>query len=146
VGYSKFDEGSGTAASDSSGNNNTGTLVNGPVWTAGQAGNALSFDGVNDYVQVNANTIFNLSKPFTVAFWFKNIQTGNLVILENNQNSGYSVQRESDNTMNITVNSVNHIGTSKTYHDGLWHHIVFVVQGSGTVRIKNLTLPLKRIL
>jgi hypothetical protein len=34
VAYYKFDEGSGTVASDSSGNGLNGTLVNGPVWIA----------------------------------------------------------------------------------------------------------------
>ena len=41
VGWWKFDEGSGTAAGDSSGNNNTGTLTNGPTWTTGKIGGAL---------------------------------------------------------------------------------------------------------
>jgi polysaccharide biosynthesis transport protein len=52
VGHWKLDESSGTTASDSSGNDNAGTLANGSVWTAGKIGNALSFDGVNDYVNV----------------------------------------------------------------------------------------------
>src|SRR5262249_25019949 len=34
VAYWKFNEGSGTTAFDSSGNGNTGTLINGPLWTA----------------------------------------------------------------------------------------------------------------
>jgi hypothetical protein len=50
VGYWSFDEGSGTIASDSSGNDNTATLVNGPIWTSGEIGGALSFDGIDDYV------------------------------------------------------------------------------------------------
>ena len=53
VGYWKFDEGSGTTASDSSGYGNTGTLSTGasaPGWTTGKVGGALSFDGVDDYV------------------------------------------------------------------------------------------------
>ncbi|MFZ8804232.1 MAG: DUF2341 domain-containing protein, partial [Candidatus Calescibacterium sp.] len=45
-----FNEGSGTVAYDSSGNNNNGTLYNGPTWVDGKFGKALSFDGVNDYV------------------------------------------------------------------------------------------------
>jgi hypothetical protein len=45
-----FNEGSGNIAYDSSGNNNHGNLVNGPAWTDGKFGKALSFDGVNDYV------------------------------------------------------------------------------------------------
>src|SRR3989344_5236105 len=45
VGYWKFDEGTGTSAGDSSGNGNTGTLVNSPSWVTGKVGGALSFDG-----------------------------------------------------------------------------------------------------
>jgi Concanavalin A-like lectin/glucanases superfamily/Bacterial Ig domain len=51
VGHWSFDDGSGTTASDSSGNGNTATLINGPSWsTAGQIAGALSFDGFDDYV------------------------------------------------------------------------------------------------
>src|SRR3989344_3676813 len=53
VGYWTFDEGTGATASDSSGNNNTGTLTNGPTWTTGKIGQALSFDGVDDYVNIS---------------------------------------------------------------------------------------------
>ena len=35
VGSWSFDEGTGTIANDSSGNNNNGTLYNGPTWTEG---------------------------------------------------------------------------------------------------------------
>lgn len=64
----KFDDGSGTAALDSSGNNYNGTLNNGPVWTSGKIGGGLSFDGINDYVKVS---YFNESKQeLTVAFWY----------------------------------------------------------------------------
>jgi len=41
----KLDDGTGTSAVDSSGNGNTGTLTNGPTWTAGNTGGALSFTG-----------------------------------------------------------------------------------------------------
>ena len=50
VGSWHFNEGSGTIARDTSGNNNHGTLVNGPTWVDGKFGRALSFDGVDDYV------------------------------------------------------------------------------------------------
>jgi hypothetical protein len=65
----KFDEGSGTIACDSSGNGNTATLVNGPLWTAGIVGNALYFDGVDDNLVVAASNSLNLSSVFTLAAW-----------------------------------------------------------------------------
>jgi len=70
VGYWKFDEGSGTTVADSSGNNNTGTLFNGPIWTTGKIGSALSFDGVDDYVRILDSTSLHLTN-FTLSLWYK---------------------------------------------------------------------------
>src|SRR3989338_8630665 len=55
VAYYKLDEGSGTTATDSRGGY-TGTLTNAPTWVTGKSGNAVSFDGVNDYVQLTSST------------------------------------------------------------------------------------------
>jgi parallel beta-helix repeat protein len=69
VAHWKFDEGSGTTASDASGNGNSGTLVNGPVWTAGKVGKALSFDGINDNVTVADSNSLDLTSSFTLSAW-----------------------------------------------------------------------------
>src|SRR5262249_55893677 len=69
VAYWKFDEGSGTTVSDSSGNSNTGTLVNGPLWTAGRVGNALYFDGIDDNITVPDSNSLDLSGSFTLSAW-----------------------------------------------------------------------------
>ena len=52
VGWWKFDETEGNIAYDSSGNGNDGNLTNGPTWTEGKIGGALSFDDVDDYVDL----------------------------------------------------------------------------------------------
>lgn len=54
IGFWKFDEGSGTAASDSGTGGHTATLngAPGPTWVTGQVNNALSFDGSNDRVVI----------------------------------------------------------------------------------------------
>jgi hypothetical protein len=67
VGWWTFDEGSGTTARDSSGNNNHGTLMNGPTWTQGKVGAALSFDGVDD--RVDTGDFSFLTGAFTVSAW-----------------------------------------------------------------------------
>src|SRR6056297_596327 len=73
VGYWKFDEGSGTTAYDSSGNGNDGTLTNGPIWsTDAREGNySLSFDGVDDYVDVGNSQILQMDTSFSISFWVK---------------------------------------------------------------------------
>ncbi len=70
VGYWKFDEGSGTTAYDSSGNNNNGTLVNNPLWQSNcRVGNCLYFNGVNQYVVVTSSDLLNLTNVGTVLVW-----------------------------------------------------------------------------
>jgi len=76
-----FDEGSGNYTFDDSGNVNAGTLKNGsktcnggdcPSWVDGKYGNALKFDGVNDYVNVpNSDSLNAITDAITIAAWFK---------------------------------------------------------------------------
>jgi len=75
VGYWKFDEGTGTTVSDSSGNGNTGTLTNGPLWTAGRIGNALYFDGINDSITIPDSNSLDLSGSFTFSAWVNPVST-----------------------------------------------------------------------
>ncbi len=70
IAYWKFDETSGNIAHDSA-NGFDGTVY-GEKWVKGRIGNALDFDGADDFVNLpqNAiNIIGNLSKG-TIAFWF----------------------------------------------------------------------------
>jgi hypothetical protein len=69
----KLDEGSGTTASDASGNGRTGTVNGGATWTTGTVNGALSFDGVNDHVAVP--TTIGDRAAFSVALWFKTSST-----------------------------------------------------------------------
>jgi len=63
----KFNEGSGSIAKDSSFYNNHGTIY-GATWTDGKFGKALSFDGVDDYVEVSDSPELN-SDVFTITGW-----------------------------------------------------------------------------
>ena len=65
VAYWNFNEGSGTTASDSSGNGNTGTIY-GATRTTGKISSALQFSGANQYVR--GNKIVNIPKA-TVEAW-----------------------------------------------------------------------------
>lgn len=63
-----MNEGSGNVIYDETGNNNDGT-INGATWTTGLFGNALSFDGINDYVKTNKDLTFSPDLPFTIEMW-----------------------------------------------------------------------------
>ena len=55
AGNTKSYPGSGTVWTDLSGNNNTGTLTNGPTFNAANGG-SIVFDGTNDYVTLPIST------------------------------------------------------------------------------------------
>ena len=71
VGHWEFNEESGNKAYDSSGNNNHGTLKpdcavgNCPIRVAGKHGSALSFDGMDDYVQTTVS-----QDKTTISLWY----------------------------------------------------------------------------
>ena len=87
VGHWNFDDGSGTTAVDSSGNGRSGTLVNGPTWATGKFNQGLSFDGVNDRVDVAHVSALN-AYPLTISTWFKTNSTGGFQGLVNKYLSG----------------------------------------------------------
>lgn len=67
-----FDDGGGTTASDSSGNGNTATLVNGLTWAAGKNGTAVNLDGTNDYLTVPNSSSINVSgNALALSMWIK---------------------------------------------------------------------------
>ena len=63
-----LDEGTGTVAADSSGNGNTGS-ISGATWAIGKFGTALSFDGVNDVVNVRRLDSLDLTTGMTLEAW-----------------------------------------------------------------------------
>ena len=66
-----------STAYDRSGNNNTGTLTNGPTATTGQLGGALSFDGADDFISIgNSSTLQPLIGGWSVSFWLKRTGIG----------------------------------------------------------------------
>jgi len=66
----KFDEISGTIATDSSGNGNNGVLYGGASWTTGKKLGSVKLDGVNGYVDMPDGILKDVN-DFTIATWVK---------------------------------------------------------------------------
>ena len=142
AGHWRLDETSGSSASDSSGNGNAGTLLNGPVWTAGKVGGALSFDGVNDYLSVPHQSSLN-AYPLSVALWVKTSSSGATKgILNkylNGSKNGYMLSIKSGRLNASYFRSASsYVGDSSgaglsagAINDGQWHQVVLVVDASG---------------
>jgi hypothetical protein len=158
VGHWMFDEGSGTTAADSSGNNNHGTVMGDAFWVAdGKVGGALSFDGVDDIVVVSQNSglpIYNngTDNAYSVALWVKGGPQNDLRVFSEGSTT-------SNNPLfNLgTHNSTSPTGQFATYirpdtgtisnhplslaepFDDTWHHITWVDDnGTATLYVDGL--------
>ncbi|MGA1979396.1 MAG: LamG domain-containing protein [Sedimentisphaerales bacterium] len=149
VGCWKLDETSGTTAADSSGKGNNGTLVNMTTpgcWGPGQIGNALTFDGTDDYVDLGTGSSLNFgsSGPFTVSAWVKTTDSYGMIVSFRSSTDGgpvidlavgYDGGVDDPCKAMILVrqnggSSYAHVTGGKV-SDGFWHHIA-AVRGSGS--------------
>ena len=79
--------GSGTSILDISGNNRTGTLVNGVGYNSGFEG-ILTFDGTNDYISVTVSSLSNTSGSYSGWFYFTQANNNCAVVATNGNPMG----------------------------------------------------------
>lgn len=130
-----FEQGSGITALDTGGNNNHGTLINGPVWVDGKSGKALSFDGVDDFINTGYKVQSGARSYF---FWVKyNSLTGP---------GGYSLsgtQQVGAYTYSGIINggqgyyyAGNNGGTyNYTFSVDQWYHVGFTMDGVNATKL-----------
>src|SRR5439155_23288798 len=132
-----FSEGSGTSTAGSAGNGLDGALVNGTAFVAGPAGQALSFDGVDDYVDVPTAPALD-TFPLTVAAWIKTTDTGLHGVINKYLPGSFNGYQIFTNGGSLCAwyfrDAADYVcdGPSCTlatpgYNDGQWHQLAFVV-------------------
>ncbi|MCK4400744.1 hypothetical protein KAW08_00390 [bacterium] len=150
VAHWKFDEGSGTVAYDSVGTNHG--AIQGATWVSGVIGGALSFDGIDDYVNCGSDSSLDFGDgtddfPFSFAAWLK--RDSNTVILSKYDTSNYPGPLSQQYSLSARLNkfTVSIFDTSGDYRKGIittntfdlnWHHLVATYDGSSTVAGLNL--------
>jgi len=131
-----MNEGEGSVVYDHSRYGNNGQII-GANWTTGKFGNALSFDGVDDYVRVpNPEEIrFPANSPFTIAVWYNSVDsysngTGSPQYILFKKGAGYfSIAALSSGKSAFEWNTIVEEGSLIT--DGKWHFIVGVRKEDG---------------
>lgn len=139
-GYWKLDETSGTTASDSSGNNKTGTLNGGASWGAGKIGNGLSFNGTNSYVDFPDSTN---PVAFTVSLWVKPSATTAQNIWTKTNASGATSTWSNQLRINSSgkFEAYTYDGAGKTVtgttavQPDVWYHIALVATNNGQMKL-----------
>ena len=126
----KFDEGSGTTAYDSSGYSNDGTIY-GASWINGLAGSALSFDGINDYVEIPDSDSLDLTDEITIVVWYKKPDNRNGGILQK-YNSYYTYFGGGASALGyvLSIGGVGHGGGAGNFFQDEWAYAVMTYDGS----------------
>jgi len=128
----KFDETSGTATSDSFGSN-TGTLNNmeDVDWVTGKSGNALEFDGVDDYVDCGNDNSLNVDY-ITAMLWFKvDGFTGNAGFFAKGDNGNRQYWAWIyDANISLEIDEGPNYNYLYSLQTDLWYHLTITYNGS----------------
>jgi len=129
---------------DLSGNNNSGSLINGPTFSSANNG-SIVFDGSNDYTLLPTNFFSYPSlNTFTISLWFKSSQTtGGTLFGQQATNDPSStpngwipvIYLQSNGLIRIepfwTLSSTNFILSTSPLNNNIWYNIV-TTYSSGT--------------
>ncbi|MGB7053997.1 MAG: LamG-like jellyroll fold domain-containing protein, partial [bacterium] len=129
-----FNENSGTTASDETANNNDGT-ISGATWTTGRFGFALSFDGVDDYVQMSDAASLDITGDLTLEAWIKpDALTADHAIITKRDAGGtcnYQMYLNSDNEgLSFYAGGATEYQSSLIPTVGQWSYVAIVRSGT----------------
>ncbi|MHC4735613.1 MAG: LamG domain-containing protein [Planctomycetota bacterium] len=136
VSWWKFDEGSGSVAYDSAGTND-GSIY-GATWTTGQIDGALSFDGLNDYVDMADTVKHYLDTSYSVSVWIKTntVSTSTSIVAYRHSTDGNPVLFASGQyytDAHFAVRDNSHNLAKAIYANALttntWYHVAGVREG-----------------
>jgi hypothetical protein len=135
-----FNQGSGTTVADASGNGHTG-VISGAAWTTqGRFGNALSFNGISEWVTVNSTGLLNLTTGMTVEAWvFPTATTGvrEILIKEGSNVDIYNLYARNWRGLpesNVFVGGSNRVAEGPALPLNAWTHVAGTYDGT-TLRL-----------
>ena len=145
----KFDEGYGDTAANSG---NAGSVLNGnlsgtcpgaatcPIWSmSGKNGRAMSFDGVDDFIDVPDAQSIDFTGDMTISMWVqpRGTQKSNADIISKHSNGGYMIEQNLNSTNQYyfawdTTGAGAYTGQAAltTLAANVWQHFVVVKSGA----------------
>lgn len=139
VSYWSFDQGQGTIAYDSVGDNDG--AIDGATWTTGQLGGALDFDGSNDYVSIPHDPALNITGDITIAAWISFARAGvyegivTKCVGSGSRNVPYDFRTHDLSEPQLAFVRADASGHERVYSKayiptGQWHHVLVRVENN----------------
>lgn len=127
----QFNENRGTITLDASGYGHTGTLMNMDQnnWVAGKRCGGLSFDGVDDLVQISGYSGITGDAGRTCTAWIKTTQVSGEILSWGREtaNKKWIVRVNENGQLRAEVQGGYIIGATPI-NNGVWHHIAVVTE------------------
>lgn len=138
IGYWPLDESSGSTAYDLGPfglHGNFSGIDSGNIGITGKVGNAVSFDGVDDQVNIPHNSAINLNSDWSIAFWYKQLSFTNTYpgpFRKGNSGSadGYIQFYAADGLIRYKRNNDQAFNQTAIYSTNTWKHIVYTYDDS----------------
>ena len=117
--------------------NNDGAIIGGPSIVQGKFGEALDFDGADDYVDCGVGDSLDVTSAVTIEVWVKGtfMPAWNAIVCKRPQERSWFIGADSVGKIDFDVSGdgtswglVNHIGTANVADDE-WHHLVGTYDG-----------------
>jgi hypothetical protein len=147
LGYWRFDEEQGSIASnDGVDPVNEGVLMNmgNEDWIAGYQGNALAFDGIDDFVETSSFQGITGMQSRTCSAWIKTDAVGDILSWGSNETGrrwlvllNGSTTQGIEGALRVAIVGGYAIGTTDL-RNGNWHHIAVVLADDGSTDVSEI--------
>lgn len=134
IAFWNLDENNGTTVNDSI-NNNNGTIV-GAVWSDDAILNSsLSFDGIDDNVNIPNNSVFDIAQNITVMSWVKASENKTARIIQKGDWDGWGIYQDLWAGWKVSIYTQENIGYSLDWNSsrpvlGQWYHLAYTYDGN----------------
>jgi len=132
---------SGLVLRDWGGRKNHGTLTNGPVWSTSKGRQALSLDGVNDFVACSSiGLTFQETSPYSISAWIRTAASGGSYAIASTWqfgvNKGWRLiiqgRKLDAGLLNLNASAARRVIGTTTIDDQSWHHVVSTYDGTSS--------------
>jgi hypothetical protein len=125
------------SADDISPVTNNGTLMNGATFATGMVGQAFSFDGVNDFVQMPSNAAQDPTTTATLDAWVKFNQTPSQAgrhmefISKGSFGSDFDLGAPTDDKFYLYISGGLNVGSTTVIQPDVWYHVAGTWDATG---------------